>query len=276
MEPGLRQLNERIGARAMLLPLTPQEAFGYLEFRLRACGRSTSRVFEPGAAHYIVEHSGGIPRRINVLAHNALLLAYSTNIPRVDLKSARAAVAEFTNLLATKRRLTPQRPGRLWFRFSLAAVALAMLTLLVFALGLSGVWPQINLGLSDDIKLKPFDFSKTGSFVKHISASSSSPRPATELPARQVIESHNNAVDGKAPPISPRVLAAISSSKARPTNSREVRVQWGDTLEHIAIEYLGSEDALQNLIAANPQLHNVDQIYPGEIVHLPVESDAQE
>jgi general secretion pathway protein A len=274
MEPELRQLNERIGARAMLLQLTPEEAFGYLEFRLRACGGSTSRVFEPNAAHHIIEHSGGIPRRINVLAHNALLLAYSANIARVDLKSARAAVAEFTNLLTTKRRrFTAEQPGRLWLRLSIAAAALAILGLLVFALGPGGVWPRINPRHSDDIKLKPFDFSKIGSFVKQ-SVASSSPRPAAELPTLQVIEQHNNAVDG--PAIFPAAMAAVSSQTSRRTNGREIRVHSGDTLEHIAIEYLGSEGALQNLIAANPQVRNVNLIYPGEIVHLPVESDAQE
>jgi hypothetical protein len=58
---------------------------------------------------------------------------------------------------------------------------------------------------------------------------------------------------------------------AAPSDNEGYLIQPGDVLASI-----GSEGALKNLIAANPQLRDVDMIYPGEVVHLPVESDAQE
>ena len=51
--------------------------------------------------------------------------------------------------------------------------------------------------------------------------------------------------------------------------TRHVRVQWGDTLHTIARNYLGSDDEVSRLIKANPQVGNVDHIYPGEMLNLP-------
>ena len=48
--PGLRQLNERIGARAMLNPLRPQEIQEYIDFRLQARKGSARTIFAGGAS----------------------------------------------------------------------------------------------------------------------------------------------------------------------------------------------------------------------------------
>src|SRR5947209_1810662 len=59
MQRELRQFNDRIGARALLHPLSAAETRGYLEFRLKAHGASIERIFEPAAIDYIIVHSGG-------------------------------------------------------------------------------------------------------------------------------------------------------------------------------------------------------------------------
>ena len=75
--PQLRQLNQRIGARALLPVLQGKEIYDYVEYRLRSRGGDIDRLFTRGAMRELARSSGGIPRRINVLCHNALLLAYS-------------------------------------------------------------------------------------------------------------------------------------------------------------------------------------------------------
>ena len=50
--------------------------------------------------YFLAKHSGGIPRRINVLCHNAMLTAFTQGLFRVDMNSARAAVDEYGLALA--------------------------------------------------------------------------------------------------------------------------------------------------------------------------------
>ena len=75
--PQLRQLNQRIGARALLPTLPRSEIHDYIDYRLRSRGGDIERLFTRGAIRELSRASGGIPRRINVLCHNALLLAYA-------------------------------------------------------------------------------------------------------------------------------------------------------------------------------------------------------
>ncbi len=94
----MRKLNERIGARAVLLALTPLECREYIEHRVRLCGAPSDKLFAQRALDHIVRHSAGVPRRINALCHNALLLAYSGGVKQVRLAMAREALADYDDL----------------------------------------------------------------------------------------------------------------------------------------------------------------------------------
>src|SRR5581483_1602479 len=106
----LRQLNERIGARSILTPLQPNEVYEYIEFRLRNRGGRTKDIFAPAALKLIARHCRGIPRRINVLCHNSMLLAFSADSRRVTAEHAQAAVSEYVNHFA--QPASPARKGR--------------------------------------------------------------------------------------------------------------------------------------------------------------------
>src|SRR5579859_594015 len=95
--PHLRQLRERIGAKATLLPLSAQESIEYINFRLRAV-HGRSGIFEGKAIRCIVEAAAGNPRRLNVLCHNALLLAYSKGATTVSAAAAREVIADYEGL----------------------------------------------------------------------------------------------------------------------------------------------------------------------------------
>ena len=99
----MRSLNERIGARALLRPLTPAEAREYVDCRLRAKGGAARKIFAPEAFKYLLAHSRGIPRRINVLCHNAMLLGYAAGSKKVTLAMARNAVGDYEDLLGNKQ-----------------------------------------------------------------------------------------------------------------------------------------------------------------------------
>ncbi len=100
--PQLRQLNQRIGARALLPTLRGKEIFDYVEYRVRSRGGDVERLFTRGAIKELTRESGGIPRRINVLCHNALLLAFAEGEECVTDQHVRDATRDYDHLLVSR------------------------------------------------------------------------------------------------------------------------------------------------------------------------------
>jgi len=92
--PSLRQLKDRITHSFRMRPLSQEEAARYLSFRMRAAGYRGPDVFAPDAVARIARASGGLTRRINILADKALLAAFSEGAHGVTAREARAAVAD--------------------------------------------------------------------------------------------------------------------------------------------------------------------------------------
>jgi type II secretory pathway predicted ATPase ExeA len=67
-----RALRQRIGMQYHLGPLDREETEAYVRHRLQVAGREAP-LFDDGALALLFEHSGGIPRRINIIAGNALI-----------------------------------------------------------------------------------------------------------------------------------------------------------------------------------------------------------
>ena len=130
--PSLRQVEQRIGAKAVLNPLQRSECREYIEQRLRVVNGTAERIFKRGALRHLIRHSGGIPRRINVLCHNAMLLAYAGGARIVDTRMVEAAVTEYDSLFSQMRGQGEQESGkriRRWSGRVLESVALRMLVL---------------------------------------------------------------------------------------------------------------------------------------------------
>src|ERR1700720_2799680 len=113
-KPELRQLNQRISTRGQLSPLDTEQAMKYVECRLRAQGGECAGIFEPGALERLLPHSDGIPRKINVICHNAMLLAYSKGAKKVDLDTAIIAAREYDDSFLTTAQISsaPHLQGR--------------------------------------------------------------------------------------------------------------------------------------------------------------------
>lgn len=104
-KPSMRQLKDRITHSFRMRPLTPEEIARYLSFRMRAAGYRGPDVFAPSAAAAIAKGSGGLTRRVNVLADKALLAAFSDGTHAVGVKQARTAVrdSDFGKLIAPRK-----------------------------------------------------------------------------------------------------------------------------------------------------------------------------
>lgn len=317
----MRSLNQRIGARALLNALQPAEVREYIECRLRAKGGAANRIFASAALNYLVAHSRGIPRRVNVLCHNSMLLGYGAGAKKVSVAMAKSAVSEYEDLIGAKRARGQEpapapaaRPSR---RLSRAALAMAALALA--ALGAFYVWSSQSWFVSNPlhatvggVAIRPVvGPTMTGPRVQprpvapaarqapttavmfatsiapallplpgELSPSKTPPPSAAAATAASppIETSTGAATAGAAPQSEPpqaSMGAKVQSGVAKViAQTRSIRVRYGDTLLKIADRYLGSPEGLNQLLDANPQLRDIDRIYPGEIVNLPPVSAA--
>jgi type II secretory pathway predicted ATPase ExeA len=75
----LNHLRQRIALRARLTSLGDDEIRAYIDFRLAAAGYAGAPIFQRAAVQRIAFFSHGVPRLINVICDNALLIACVTN-----------------------------------------------------------------------------------------------------------------------------------------------------------------------------------------------------
>jgi general secretion pathway protein A len=75
--PGLRQLKQRIACRLKVGPLRASQIGLYLKFRWTQAGGRTELPFGEDSIDYLGLFSGGIPRVVNAICDNALLIAFA-------------------------------------------------------------------------------------------------------------------------------------------------------------------------------------------------------
>ncbi len=93
-QPHIRQLKERITHNFYLEPFPPEDTLEYLNFRLRCVGYKGPDIFNQKTATAIKKASGGLTRRINILADKALMSAYSEGSHEVTTKHVRTAAID--------------------------------------------------------------------------------------------------------------------------------------------------------------------------------------
>src|SRR5215468_8056950 len=87
-QPELRQLKQRVAVRCRLAPLRSDEVAPYINSRLQTVGYKGKELFDPGSVEKIALYSKGIPRLINVICDNSLLIAYATSQSQISAKIA--------------------------------------------------------------------------------------------------------------------------------------------------------------------------------------------
>lgn len=117
--PELRQLTQRITARFHLTPLSADETEDYLRHRLAVAGCQRFP-FSRLAVRRIHEHSGGVPRLINVIADRALTAGYVGELSQIGEKEVERAAHE---ALAS-----PARRARPWVLTGAAVLAVALVS----------------------------------------------------------------------------------------------------------------------------------------------------
>jgi type II secretory pathway predicted ATPase ExeA len=243
----LRQIRERISTKVTLAALTAKESIAYIRYRLQAQNGS-ARIFEADAIKYLIEAAAGIPRRLNVLCHNSLLLAYSKNQGTVTLDVAREVVGDYKDIFLSHPELdsgaapTEVQPAAIRRRPRLVLAAAACAALAVIGFG--------------GVMLSAHDW-QPGKLRNEVAV----PRPA--IAAAPIADAQIH----KPPPAEAKKSPA--SVVTAPSESTIIRIRRGDTFHDLAAKYLGSKDRARDLINANPQIKNPNNLFVGQIIFLP-------
>ena len=96
--PQCRQLKQRVGLRYNIQPLKKEETKEYIEQRLRIAGAMGPNYFSPKAMNEVYKYSKGIPRLINIVCDNALLLGYATDQKVIGPSVIREVIGDMEGL----------------------------------------------------------------------------------------------------------------------------------------------------------------------------------
>ena len=98
--PALRALRQRIAVRYQIHPLAEEEVASYIGHRIQIAGEEGNPLFTPEAIAEIARLSQGIPRRINHLCDQVLLVGFVRESRIIDesmVEEAQAALMEETD-----------------------------------------------------------------------------------------------------------------------------------------------------------------------------------
>ena len=246
--PTLVQLRQRITTVCHLDPLSAEEASAYIGHRLTVGGYEGNSLFTHEAVNLIARASEGIPRTINTLCFNALLICRALNKKQVAGGMVEEAIrdlqmsAGFSKLpsvepLPFSDTPVEDRPSR-----SLAQLlrhwSPAIAALLIVSLGTLGLFGSRWLSRSrKNVEVRLED-------------SKASPISVPDLEKSDPVS------------IKPAVLTR---------SPFKVKVAPHQTIRDIAMKYLGefNQKRLLQIRALNPVLTNPNHIVPGQSIWLP-------
>ncbi len=110
--PALRQLRQRIAVNCRLLPLAREEMSEYIRFRLEAAGCPDPRVFSREAEDEIWQLSRGIPRLVNIVCDNALVIGYALGKREIGPEVVREAGTDLVVPEPARAEEVAAVPGR--------------------------------------------------------------------------------------------------------------------------------------------------------------------
>ncbi len=308
--PSMAQLRQRISSVIRIEPFTAEETGAYIDHRLWVAGYAGEPLFTVGARLLIAKQSGGIPRNINTLCFNAMSVAYGMGARQVDAKMVQEAIndVEIESLVPKQERTPPRvagagrtvvpfrvmlpkksemRIGRLIQTFAVVSAVL------LFALSARVGW---NVGK----RTPPFDVlfadgtdapAGSAALMQPALAENASeiatndvanPITAFDLPQSQPQNAGGGAVAAIAPPRVPdgsksaaRSGPEVSSLVAGLSDNDRIltiAIEKDSTLMELCVQHLGrfDTDMLEQTLALNPSLSDVNHIAAGQRIRLPL------
>ena len=96
--PELKQLRQRIALRYHVLPLGPGECRDYILHRLGVAEAERLPEFTPVALEKVYRYAQGVPRLINTVCDNALIVGFTRGAMEIDGTIVEEVVADLEGL----------------------------------------------------------------------------------------------------------------------------------------------------------------------------------
>ena len=213
--PRLEQLAQRVVARFHLGALDARDVEPYMRHRLAVAGLQGALPFDAAAMRRMHRLSGGVPRRINLLAGRALLGAYACGQSQVSVAVLNQAAAEVFD-----RRRTRARSWRSWRQPALVMAGVATVWVVVMV-----IWLAALNSKGARAAATAASAASAVSFV--VSTVASSVASAPSAPSAPPSAPPSVATD----PLPPAGIVPPSSHRASAADvQRELAALWGVTL----------------------------------------------
>jgi general secretion pathway protein A len=263
-ERQLRQLESRIAVRTRLGPLSRQDSTNYIRHRLKCVALDDKPAFTDAAIAEIVRSCGGIPRRINVVADNALLTAFGHKIRPVTPKVVREVVRDL-NL----KDAGPKARRRRWPSIGVPWRGIGMGLGAVAATGL-----VLTGGLALRDAMVPAPVAPVVSVPLPPVTSMALPPPPPKLAKVEpppVAELASVPLAPLPPPIAVAELPGTQPAVAEEPRRTLRIVAPGDTLAGLTFQVYGRVDRplLDMVKSHNPEIVNIDRIAVGQVIEFP-------
>jgi general secretion pathway protein A len=255
----LEPLKQSIETRRQIRGFSEEESVKYIDHRLKLVGRSSLEIFSPEALSLICSYSRGIPRVINILCDNALLMGYRSSTKKIEADMIHEVIR---NLEGPSRRnavlsSTATAVVNKFHAFPFGLNVLFKKTTLIIALSLLCMGAFIFLA-HQYLQQTSTKISEIKSLQNH---EVNSPPPAAPTSAQ------------KAPPppqkTPPSVPAAALGREY--TLKKMVAVKKGQTISQLTQEYYGMVNLtlIDLLLELNPAITNVHLIRIDQEIKIP-------
>jgi type II secretory pathway predicted ATPase ExeA len=269
-QPHLRQLKQRIAIRCEIARLEDDEIGSYINFRLRAAGCVNNDLFHPDAVDQIALYSKGIPRLINVICDNALLIAFASSQKNVSPNVIGEVACDLK--LTTHNQLTEKKIKLPIFKGDPRTEAIVDEASGRNSRGKSKRWQGsavaacfiigVFIGLASLSEPRRFFMHSAGKLLNAFQ--------------KNLIEWAVTFTDQTINPqtIMPKVATAVLQKAATDSSSKDypVTIQYGSTIFQIATDAYGTNALLgMDLIKEfNPEIQNLNWVNAGQDLLLPV------
>lgn len=305
-KPALNALNQRIVTRAELTGLNKAEIPAYIDYRLRLFGCSVERLFTGRALRRVVRSVRPIPREINTLCQNALVLSYAVSRTQIDVTAVDAALSERRTSRQYQRVLTWLQGQTDYVRRSIKVAGIVALCASASAFFLSRTSYEVSRSalagqatahkrVHEQRERSPrprkiampgrkTTFATTANASTKVTSTVQTASPAAssvnDIPVAQAISASDetlasndselggNGTAGQAKTVDASTAAHGTTGAV----GQAILIRKGDTLTQISLNHLGHFDkmTLGEILLVNPQLSNPNVIYPGQTIQLPV------
>jgi general secretion pathway protein A len=246
----LKRLKKSIEIRRQIRGLSEEESKEYIDHRLRLVGSSSSEIFSQKALSLIRSYAQGIPRVINTLCDNALLMGHGLFQKKIDIDIIRKVIKNMEGPSPQKKILSSTTVVNKFraFPFALQFLLRKVYLIIILSLLCLGAFIFLTHRTVDQKSVKTWDIQSLRSQDVDTEPSSSSISSQITPPS-----------------------TSIATMGRKYQLKKIVAVKKGQTISQLTQEYYGRVNLtlIDFLLELNPGITNVHLIIVDQEIKIP-------